>query len=141
MNQTHDPALPAPDPPAYRLTMAVEGDLLRVQVEGEIDAQAVRLAYWHEIIAAGLAHQCRKLLVLDRKKHKPASPEELAELTYTFRRNGEDFDRIGVFEPIAAFLPALEHGEIHGRAVGINVRIFGDLAEAERWVRFGSGDD
>lgn len=136
-----------PDPddtspsPAYRLSIAVEGDLLRAQVDGEIDAQAVRLAYWREIVDTARAHQCRLLLVIDRKKTRPASSDELAALALAFRAHRDDFERIGVFEPTAAFVPAIEHAEIHGRALGINVRIFSDPVEAERWVRFGSADD
>lgn len=136
---------PGPDDtsptPAYRLSIAVEGDLLRVRVSGEIDAQDVRLAYWREIIDTAHAHQCRRLLVIDRKKTRPASPDELAALALAFREHRDDFERVGVFEPTAAFVPAIEHAEIHGRAQGINVRIFSDLVEAERWVRFGSADD
>jgi hypothetical protein len=136
---------PGPDDtspaPAYRLSITVEGGLLRAQVDGEIDAQAVRLAYWREIVDAARAHQCRLLLVIDRKKTRPASSGELAALALAFRAHRDDFDRIGVFEPTAAFVPAIEHAEIHGRALGINVRIFSDPVEAERWVRFGSADD
>ncbi len=136
---------PSPDDrspaPAYRLSIAIEGDLLRAQVSGEIDAQEVRLAYWREIVETARAHQCRRLLVIDRKKTRPASPEELAALAQAFRAHRDDFERIGVFEPTAAFVPAVEHAEIHGRALGINVRIFSDPVEAERWVRFGSADD
>lgn len=51
------------------------------------------------------------------------------------------FDRVAVVEPTPAFLPAIEHGEIHGQAAGINVRIFADEVDAERWLYFGSADD
>lgn len=129
---------PAPD---YRLAIDVDGDILRVRVSGDIDAQPVRMAYWREIIETARARECRKLLVADRRKGRPATPDELAELAMAMQHWRDDFDRVAVIEPIAAFVPAIEHAEILGQAVGINVRIFADPTEAERWVRFGSADD
>jgi hypothetical protein len=79
--------------------------------------------------------------VLDRKKGTPASPEELQVMARLFRADATDFDRIAVVEPITAFLPAMEHVEIQGRSAGINLRIFGDEASAERWLLFGTADD
>ncbi len=127
--------------PAYRITWTVVDDMLRVQVEGDVDAQPVRLAYWREILSTAREHDCRKLLVIDRKKGRPATPEELGALAFAFRDLHAAFDRIAVVEPIAEFLTAIEHGEIHARSLGLNVRIFAEETEAERWARFGSADD
>lgn len=127
--------------PAYRLVCTVDGDILKARVEGEVDAQPVRLAYWREIVRTARERHCRKLLVIDRKKGRPATPEELAELADAFRDLGDAFERVGVVEPTAEFLPAIEHAEIFARSLGINVRIFADARSAQRWVRFGSADD
>jgi hypothetical protein len=132
---------PQPSEQAYRLEFAVDGDILRVQVSGEVDAQPVRLAYWHEIVTTAQARHCRKLLVTDRKKGEPATSQELAELTHAFRELHDKFERVAVVEPTAEFMPAVEHAEIFARTLDINLRLFADAATAERWLRFGSGDD
>lgn len=141
MNDERSTDLPPTAEPAYRLAFAVEDDILKVQVEGDVDAQPVRLAYWREIMRTGREQGCRKLLVIDRKKGKPAAPAELAELAHAFRDQRDVFERIAVVEPTAEFMPAVEHGEIFARSLGINVRIFADAVSAERWARFGSADD
>ncbi|MFD0725023.1 SpoIIAA family protein [Lysobacter brunescens] len=127
--------------PAYRLSFAHADGFLRVQVSGDIDAQDVRIAYWREIVATARERGERRLLVLDRKKGTPATPDELAEMAGLFSADAAHFERIAVIEPTTAFLPAMEHAEIQGRSVGINVRIFGDEANAERWLLFGTADD
>jgi hypothetical protein len=47
--------------PAYRLDCTVDGDILKARVEGDVDAQPVRLAYWREIVRTrtrGTAANC-----------------------------------------------------------------------------------
>lgn len=132
---------PGAEPPAYRLAFTPAGGFLRVQVSGDIDAQAVRIAYWREIVATARERGERKLLVLDRKKGTPANPGELAEMARLFSADAMHVDRVAVVEPTTAFLPAMEHAEIQGRSAGINVRIFADEASAERWLLFGTADD
>jgi hypothetical protein len=141
MDKEHPGSTDRRQEPAYRLSFTPCDGFLRVQVCGDIDAQAVRIAYWREIVAAARARGERRLLVLDRKKGTPASPDELAEMAGLFSADAAHFDRIAVIEPTTAFLPAMEHAEIQGRSVGINVRIFGDEANAERWLLFGTADD
>lgn len=126
---------------AYRLVFAQADGFLQVQVSGDIDAQAVRIAYWREIVATARERGERKLLVLDRKKGQAASPDELAEMARLFSADAVHVDRVAVVEPTTSFLPAMEHAEIHGRSAGINVRIFADEASAERWLLFGGADD
>lgn len=127
--------------PAYELSFTPCDGFLRVQVSGDIDAQDVRIAYWREIVATARARSQRKLLVLDRKKGRPADPGELAEMAALFSADAVHVDRIALVEPTTAFLQAMEHAEIQGRSAGINLRIFGDEANAERWLLFGSADD
>ena len=127
--------------PDYRLAWRTRGDILQVTVSGDIDAQAVRIAYWREIAATARRQGFRKLLVIDRKKGRPASPEDLLELARALMDEREHFDRVAVIEPTDAFVPAIEHAEIIGREHGINVRVFGNLIGAELWLRLGSPDD
>jgi hypothetical protein len=108
-----------------------------VQVHGDVDAQAIRIAYWREIAQIGKERGFRLLLVVDRKKHVPATPAELAELADIMRIESEHFDRVAVVEPTLAFVPAIEHAEIQAQERGMNVRVFGARAEAERWLRYG----
>jgi len=127
--------------PGYRLRFHPHGDVLEVAVSGDVDAQPVRIAYWRAIAAEGRRRGLRKLLVTDRRKGTPATPEELAELARLFRHEAPNFDCVAVVEPTIAFLPTMEHAEIFGQAAGINVRIFTDAQQAERWLRYGSPDD
>ncbi len=115
--------------------------MLVARVSGGIDAQSVRMAYWREIFENARIRHCRKLLVIDRKKGTPASPEELASLAHAFVVEREYVDRIAVVEPTAEFVTSLQHGEIHARSLGINLRIFAESRSAIRWLRFGSADD
>jgi hypothetical protein len=128
-------------PAAYDLRLTPRGDHLQVNVSGDVDAQAVRIAYWRQIADEAKARGQRKLLVHDRRKGIPATPIELAELAQLLKGEAEHFDRVAVVEPTPEFLPAVEHAEIFGQAAGINVRIFIDAAQAVRWLRYGSPDD
>lgn len=125
----------------YSLQFLEQGDFLRVAVNCSVDSQSVRIAYWRDLSSEATARGFRKLLVLDRKKVKPASPKELAEMAMQFQDEAANFDRIAVVEPTPEFLPAVEYGEILTQSVGINLRIFVEIQDAERWLRYGSPDD
>lgn len=112
-------------------------DLLRVWVDGGADSQQVRVAYWQTIVDEARRLGCRRLLVMDRKKGRSATPLELAQLALMFRAEAVHFDAIAVVEPSAEFIPVLEHGEIAARMVGINLRVFGEARSAEHWLRYG----
>ncbi len=135
------PSSPSAPDPGYRLSVRSEHDTLIVQVSGEIDAQPIRIAYWREIVETARARNCRKLLVTDRKKGKPASPAELAELAQTFSADARHIDRVAVIEPTPAFVPAIEHAEIFGRMAGINIRIFAEEKNAMHWLHYGPLED
>lgn len=127
--------------PDYSLRLVDAADFLQVEVFGDAVGQATRIAYWQEILAEGKARGVRKLLVIDRKKGPPVNPSEVAEMVEVLRHEARWYDRVALFESTTEFLPAIEHGEILGQDRGINLRIFGNRAEAERWLRYGSPDD
>src|SRR5688572_19221352 len=85
-----------PTDPGYTLRLTTRGDHLLVQVAGDIDAQAVRIAYWRQIAEEGKARGQRKLLVYDRMKGKPASPIEIGELAQLLKNEAPNFDRVAV---------------------------------------------
>jgi hypothetical protein len=126
-----------PDQPLYQLSYESRGGVLRFRVSSDIDAQAVRFAYWQEIISIANTRGVRRLLVFDRKKGKPAAPEELKELAALMQPYVQNIDCIAVVEPTSKFLVNLEYGEIYAREYGINVRVFSTQAEAERWLHYG----
>jgi hypothetical protein len=117
------------------------GGILHFQVSGDIDSQAVRMAYWQNIAEITRQHGLRKLLITDRKKHKPASPAEVAELASMLKIYVSLVDMVAIVEPTAQFVSAMEHAEIEGRAVGMNIRVFNRAEDAERWLMYGSSDD
>jgi len=125
----------------FQLSHRKRGDTLYFQVSGDVDSQAVRIAYWQEIVAVTRKEGLRKLLVVDRKKHTPANPEELAQLAAMMQSHSEIADRVAIVEPTAKFIAAMEHAEIEGREVGINVRVFNRIEDAERWLMYGSSDE
>ena len=127
--------------PEYTLRLIEHGDFLHFEVSGDVDAQAVRIAYWREIAAQARERGFRKVLVTDRKKGQPARPAELAELAVLFHEEASNFDRVAVIEPTPEFMPAVEYAEIFGQSMGINVRVFSARRDAERWLRYGSPDD
>lgn len=133
----HMPDHPKPE---YELSSRIRGDTLYFQVSGDVDSQAVRLAYWQEIVTITRASGLRKLLVVDRKKHKPASQIELVELTKHMQAHRAIVDRVALVEPTPEFVPAVEHAEIEGLERGINIRVFGNLYDAERWLTYGLSD-
>lgn len=127
--------------PDFNLSYRKRGDTLYFQVSGDVDSQAVRIAYWQEIVAITRRLGIRKLLVVDRKKHQPATQLELAELARIMHGHRDIADRVAVVEPTPAFVPAVEHAEIEGREMGINVRVFGNQQDAERWLMYGLYDE
>ena len=127
--------------PEYQLSYRKRGDTLHFQVSGDIDSQLIRIAYWQEIAAITRHHGVRKLLVIDRKKHKPATPVELAELAGIMHSHRDIVDRVAVVEPTPEFVPAIEHAEIEGLEKGINVRVFGNVQDAERWLMYGLSNE
>ena len=129
------------DVPDFQVTYRKHGDTLHFQVSGDIDLQAIRIAYWQEIVAITKREGLRKLLVIDRKKHKPANPEELAQLARMMQIHSKIADRIALVEPMAEFVSAMEHAEIEGREFGFNVRIFNRVEDAERWLMYGSSNE
>lgn len=133
--------MPVSKNPQFHVAYRKQGDTLHFQVSGDVDSQAIRIAYWQEIVAITKREGLRKLLVLDRKKHTPANPEELAQLAAMMQVHRSIADLIAVVEPTAKFVSAMEHAEIEGREVGINVRIFNRIEDAERWLMYGSSNE
>ena len=125
----------------FHVAYRKRGDVLHFRVSGDIDSQVIRIAYWQEIVAITKREGLRKLLVVDRKKHKPANPEELAQLAAMMQIHSTIADRVAVVEPTAKFVSAMEHAEIEGREAGINVRVFNRVEDAERWLMYGSSDE
>lgn len=127
--------------PEYSLTFVERGGFLQVDVSCEVDSQPVRIAYWKALVAEAHARGLRRMLVFDRRKEIPATPQQLSDMAMQFRGEASNFDRIAVIERRPELLSAAEHGEILTRGVGINLRVFVDAGEAERWLRYGSPDD
>jgi hypothetical protein len=127
--------------PEYSLQFAERSGFLHVDVSCNVDSQPVRIAYWKALVEEAHARGLRRMLVFDRLKENPATPQQLAEMAMLFRGEASHFERIAVIERRPELLSAVEHGEILTRDLGINLRIFVDPAEAERWLRYGSPDD
>lgn len=129
---------PPTDDSRCSLRFQQEQDVLRVWVEGVVESsQQARIAYWKEIVTEARRLDCRRLLVVDRKKGRTATPLELTQMAVHFRAEASHFDAIAVVESDPDFVPQLEHGEIVARMIGINLRIFADKRSAEHWLNYG----
>lgn len=133
--------MPDMSSPRYELSHRKQGDTLYFQVTGDIDSQAVRIAYWLEIVEISRKLGARKLLVIDRKKHKPATQAELVELAGIMYQHRKLVDRVAVVEPTPEFVSAIEHAEIEGIEQDINIRVFGNTHDAERWLMYGLSNE
>jgi hypothetical protein len=71
--------------PEYSLQFLERGGFLRVDVNCDVDSQPVRIAYWQALVAEAHARGLRRMLVFDRMKKDPATPQQLAEMAMLFR--------------------------------------------------------
>jgi hypothetical protein len=117
------------------LSLHMDGDILRARLAHSADTQATRIACWREIAAAAHAADCRKILLIDRKRGSHIGGAELAQLALLLRTEASRFDRIAVVEPVRALRGTMGYGEAVARALGIPVRLFDDTQHAIAWLR------
>lgn len=126
--------------PDFDVSYRKHGDALYFKVTGDVDSRAVRIAYWHDIANIVKSEGLRKILVVDREKKVPPTPEDLMQLAVAMQMYREIVDWVAIVEPTPEFLSSAEHAEIEGRVVGFNVRVFSRIEDAERWLLYGMSD-
>jgi hypothetical protein len=125
---------------SYELSFAAKQQILIVNVKGEINDQTARFECWGRIAEHARNSGLRRLMVIDRRQSRPATPEEISELTQFCYGQDMYYDRLALVVSLSVFLPAIEHVEIQAQSIGLNIRVFPDEGSAERWLLFGSAE-
>lgn len=122
---------------SWRLRFEDRTDYLYVEASGPEDSLAITMAYWREIAAECARRNTTRLLVCDRLRGEPATPEQFRRLAQSFLGSGLETVRIAFHEPVSDHLRDVEHGELAMREAGFTLRVFGGQREAEIWLRYG----
>jgi hypothetical protein len=111
-------------------------DLLVVEFRGRRDTPAHMASCWHAVRDLAGRLGIDKVLAIDLMDDEPLTGEQrdafirfLGPKTFAGRRwafVARSFDRVGAYEAT----------QLDAQELGVDVRIFGSLAEAELWVRF-----
>ena len=110
---------------------------LRVAVSGPRSLENT-IAYWEAILAQVLEERPQWLLVCDDLRGDELTREEWCTLVDTMAGRGLEGVRIAHVKPSG--LAQIEYCELCAREAGFDARAFADLAEAERWLRYGDPD-
>jgi hypothetical protein len=116
----------------------VRGGGLRVAVGGPRSLENT-IAYWEAILAQVLEERPKWLLVCDDLRGAELTREEWCTLVDTMAGRGLEEVRIAHVKPSG--LAQIEYCELCAREAGFDARAFADLAEAERWLRYGESGE
>lgn len=122
---------------SWRLRFEDRTDYLYAEVCGPEDSLAITTAYWREIAAECARRGTTRLLVCDRLRGEPATPDEFRGLVQSLGGSGLERVRIAFHEPVSDHLRHSEFGELAMREAGFVLRVFGNEREAEIWLRYG----
>jgi hypothetical protein len=123
---------------SWRLRFEDRTGYLYAEATGPEDSLAITMAYWREIAAECSRRNALCLLVCDRLRGEPATPDEFRQLAQAFLGMGLERVRIAFHEPVIDHLRDVEHGELAMREAGLTLRVFGSEREAEIWLRYGA---
>jgi hypothetical protein len=112
----------------------VRGGGLRVAVAGPRSLENT-IAYWEAILVQVLEERPQWLLVVDDLQGPELSPSDWCALVDAMAGRGLEGVRIAHVKPSG--LAQIEYCELCAREAGFDARAFTDLAEAERWLRYG----
>lgn len=122
---------------SWRLRFEDRTDYLYAEASGPEDSLAITTAYWREIAAECARRGTTRLLVCDRLRGEPATPDEFRHLVESLAGSGLERVRIAFHEPVSEHVRYSEFGELAMREAGFTLRVFGSEREAEIWLRYG----
>ena len=122
---------------SWRLRFEDRGDYVYAEVTGPQDCLEISVQYWRQIDVECARRGTRKLLVCDRLRGEPASPNEFRQLAMLLRDSQLHTIRVAFHEPVPEHLRFVEHGELAMREAGFTWRVFDSEREAELWLRYG----
>ena len=92
---------------SWRLRFEDRTGYLYAEVTGPEDSLAITMAYWQEIAAECSRRNAVRLLVCDRLRGEPATPDEFRQLAQAFLGMGLERVRIAFHEPVVDHLRAV----------------------------------
>ena len=124
-------------PASFRIDYQRQGSLLRARVTGVNGTLETTLAYWMALAEEIRRDPPRSLLVIEDMEGNPPPPEQLTQFVEAMI--GMDFEgvRVAYVDAHATHIPGVEYGESMARERGFDARVFGNVAEAEAWLRHG----
>jgi len=111
---------------------------LRVRVTGVRSLEGT-IAYWTRIVERVAEDHPKCLLVLDELRGTELTPAQWNDLVQSMVGRGLEQVRIAHVKLFG--LDHIEYCELYANIAGFDARAFNNLADAERWLRYGSTSD
>lgn len=126
-------------PENIELRFEDRGSYLYAEVSGPADSFEISMAYWMAIAEQVHTRGTRRLLVLERlgKYH---GERDMTLLIDSIIALGFENVRVAFVDAFVEDLPIVEAGSILAMERGIEGRVFGNVQDAERWLRIGDVD-
>jgi len=117
----------------YRLTFEYRPAYLYAHVEGENDNYEISSAYWQEIADECTNKEFDRVLIIEDIV-ETGSLAEIYQLCSEFSRMGYDEIKIAFIDRRSDQEEQNKFGELVAVNRGLNVKIFTDIDEAEKWL-------
>lgn len=118
--------------PGYTLHFEDRPGYLYARVEGPHDTLAISLAYWREIAAEVARRGATRVLVAEELQQK-ADPVDAVQVIAALPGLGLDRVRIAYVDAHED-VDLLLQEQAEAQLVGLDGRVFGSTASAERWL-------
>jgi hypothetical protein len=105
---------------------------------GPNDSLEISLAYWLKLADACRERKASNLLVVDQLQGEPLGLAEIEKLIQGWAGSGLESIKTAFVELDSVNVAFMEHGEIYANAMGFSTRVFTEIDQAERWLKYGS---
>jgi len=126
-------------PDNIELRLEDRGSYLYAEVSGPTDSFEISMAYWMAIAKQVHASAATRLLVLERLGAYHGE-RDMTLMIDSIIALGFENVRVAFVDAFVEDLPIVEAGSILAMERGIEGRVFGNVQEAERWLRIGDVD-
>jgi hypothetical protein len=116
----------------YALHFEDRPGYLFARIEGPRDTLAISLAYWREIAVEVERRGATALLVVEELEQR-ADPVDAAQVIAALPGFGLDRVRIAYVDALED-MDLLLHEQAEAHLIGLQGRVFGSTASAERWL-------
>lgn len=126
-------------PENTELAIEDRGNYLYAEVSGPSDSFEISMAYWTAIAKECHARGTSRLLVFERLGQY-SGERDMTLMIDSIIALGFENVRVAFVDDFVEDLPIVEQGEILAMERGIEGRVFGNVQQAERWLRIGDID-